>query len=416
MFTTLQKLLMQQKTVLAIYIILSLGAGMQMLLLGEHVFQAPHNSGLISDVLNTPEVTRLFEGHYLKTYNNYVIFKYSFPHLLKGINLYALHPNDHWDLFKYSPSFAVFMGLFAYTPDYIGLNLWLLLNSLLLFAAISQLPFSHKAKVLLLWFLAMEQLTSMQNCQSNGLLCALIIAGYNFLNKGKIHWATLMFVAASFIKIYGGAAFILFLFYPDKLKFILWSVLWTVLLFLMPLLFTPWHTLLWQYQNWWVMMKADQTVSYGISVIGWMHSWFAVDNKLLILGTGALLFLLPLLRFNMYSKPLFRLLYLASLLLWIIIFNHKAESATFIIAVSGAGIWYFCQRPTPGHKVLLWLVFVFTCLSFTDIFPPFIKEHFVRPYAIKAVPCIILWVVLIYQLLTIKPEEAVDQVRIAEVV
>jgi hypothetical protein len=59
---------------------------------------------------------------------------------------------------------------------------------------------------------------------------------------------------------------------------------------------------------------------------------------------------------------------------------------------------------------------VFTCLSFTDIFPPFIKEHFVRPYAIKAVPCIILWVVLIYQLLTLKPEEAVDQVRIAEVV
>ena len=405
MFSKISKLLLQYKSVLAIYIVLAIGASAQMLLLPDHLFQAPHNSGLINDVVNTPQVTRYFEGHYLKNYNNYVIFKYSFPHLLKSINLYALHPADHWDLFKYSPSFAVCMGLFAYTPDYIGLTLWLLLNTLLLFLAIKSLPLSNHKKMLLLWFLAMELLTSMQNCQSNGILCALIILGYTNLNKGKTHWAALLFVAATFIKIYGGAAFVLFLFYPNKIKFLAWSILWTILIFLMPLLFTPWSTLLWQYHNWWLMMQADQTVSYGISVIGWMHSWFGFNNKAALLGTGALLFVLPLLRFKSYQQPLFQMLYLASLLLWIIIFNHKAESATYIIAVAGAGIWYFSGPPLPWRKVLLGTVFIFTCLSFTDVFPPYIKHNFVMPYCIKAVPCILLWFVLTLQLLTFKVNE-----------
>jgi hypothetical protein len=49
------------------------------------------------------------------------------------------------------------------------------------------------------------------------------------------------------------------------------------------------------------------------------------------------------------------------------------------------------------------LVLVFTCLSGTDFFPPYVKKHFVYPYTIKAVPCIIVWCVMFAELLTIKP-------------
>src|ERR1700748_3818047 len=46
-------------------------------------------------------------------YNNYRIFKFSFYHLVAGKDIYQLFPDDHWDLYKYSPGFAVTFGLLS---------------------------------------------------------------------------------------------------------------------------------------------------------------------------------------------------------------------------------------------------------------------------------------------------------------
>jgi hypothetical protein len=45
------------------------------------------------------------------------------------------------------------------------------------------------------------------------------------------------------------------------------------------------------------------------------------------------------------------------------------------------------------------LAFVFTTLSPTDLFPPFIRNEFFWPYVVKAVPCILIWGKVIYDLL-----------------
>jgi hypothetical protein len=55
--------------------------------------------------------------HY-KDYNVYVIFKQAFFHLIAQKNLYILYPHEHWDLYKYSPTFALFIVLLAYLPDW----------------------------------------------------------------------------------------------------------------------------------------------------------------------------------------------------------------------------------------------------------------------------------------------------------
>ena len=44
-------------------------------------------------------------------YNNYVIFRNSFLHLISNKDIYAWYLDEQWDLYKYSPSFAAFMGL-----------------------------------------------------------------------------------------------------------------------------------------------------------------------------------------------------------------------------------------------------------------------------------------------------------------
>jgi hypothetical protein len=58
------------------------------------------------------------------------------------------------------------------------------------------------------------------------------------------------------------------------------------------------------------------------------------------------------------------------------------------------------------NLTLLFIAFIFTSLSPTDIFPRFIKDQFFLPYLIKVVPCILIWLKIIYEmtLLQFKPE------------
>jgi hypothetical protein len=58
-----------------------------------------------------------------------------------------------------------------------------------------------------------------------------------------------------FIKVYGAIGFCLFLFYPDKLKFIKWSIFWSIQFVILPLIVTPWQTAgIGNTHNWATMM------------------------------------------------------------------------------------------------------------------------------------------------------------------
>src|SRR5258708_26264320 len=177
------------------------------------------------------------EGVALLRYNNYLIFKQSFFHLLDGTDLYALYPTEHHDLFKYSPTFALFMGPMAILPDYLGLILWNALNAGLLFYAIKTLPFKEdKVKIIVLWFIFQQLLTSVQNSQSNALMAALLILSFNNFEKRNVAVAALYLVAGSYIKIFGAVGAGLFLLYPRKAAFIGYFLLWFLLLMTFPLL------------------------------------------------------------------------------------------------------------------------------------------------------------------------------------
>ena len=335
-------------------------------------------------------------------YNNYIIFKNSFVHLLTHKNLYSLHLTEQWDLFKYSPTFALFMGLFAFLPDWLGLTGWNLLNTLVLFFGIKHLPFvSEDSRVKIRWFILVELLTSIQNAQSNGLIAGLFVWSFIWLERDKSLWASLLMLFSTFIKIFGVVGFVLFLLYPRKPSAILYTIGWTAVLAILPLAVVPYQELMNQYTNWWVMLQNDHSSSIGLSVMGWLNTWFSLDpSKLLVVVIGGVLLLLPLLRTDQYKSYQYRLLLLASVLIWVVIFNHKAESPTFILAITGVGIWYFCQPVTLTNRVLVILAFVFTSLSPTDVFPTALRDLLVLPYVLKAVFCIAIWAKLTIDLLT----------------
>lgn len=328
-------------------------------------------------------------------YNNFLIFRGSFYHLTENQDLYSAYPSEHYDLYKYSPTFAVLIAPVALLPAQAGLFFWNLLNGLILFIAFWKFPsLTQKQKLLALALVLIELITSLQNSQSNALLAGLFLLAFVFMEKNKPWIAILFIILTVFIKIFGLVALSMLVFYPKKIKNGLIAIIWLVILFLLPLLLVDPSELIAQYRSWMGVLGADASLNSGLSVMSWLKSWFGIHiNKNIIILAGAVLLLLPLVKFSSWKHLHFRILFLASIMIWMVIFNHMAESPTYVIAVSGVALWFFSREKMGWvNTVLLALVLLFTVLSPTDIFPSAIRESLVNPYILKAVPCIFVWI------------------------
>jgi hypothetical protein len=290
------------------------------------------------------------------------------------------------------------MGLFKPMPDLLGLFIFNLLNVAVLVYALSKLNFPQKRYTFLLLFLVVETGISLSSSQTNLLMAGLIILSFVSFEKKNVALASLFICLTFFIKIFGIVAFALWLLYPQKGKFILYTLLWMALLLMIPALVISPTELMWQYENWLVLLQQDHSASVGISFMGWMYSWFGWNlPKIGTLVVAAALFLLPFLKTNQYGNYLFRIQMVASVLLWIVIFNHKGESPTYIIAMAGVALWYYSQKRIGVNLVLLWLCLVFTSFSSTEAFTPlWVTSRYVVPFSIKAVFCTIIWCKLIF--------------------
>jgi hypothetical protein len=335
------------------------------------------------------------------TYNNYIIFKQSFFHLIEGKNLYRWYTAEHWDLYKYSPAFALVFGILSVMPTMLGLFFWNLINVAVLFFSVYYLPrIDLRTKGLMVSFMLVELLTATQNEQSNALIAGLLLFAFGFLERDKYWLAALCIVCTIYIKLFGIVALAIYLLYPNKFKLAYTTAAWVVLLTVLPILVVSPNQFVALYKNWGRLLSADRDFSDGLSVIGWLKIWFSLNvNKTVVNLAGMALFCLPLLRIKQYGNFVFRALMLASVLIWVVIFNHRAESPTFIIAIAGVAVWYYLQAPGKLNYVLLVLAFVFTTLSPTDLFPKFIRDNYFWPYVVKVVPCILIWGKIIYDLL-----------------
>ena len=334
-------------------------------------------------------------------YNNYLIFKYSYFNLIEKKDIYKLYPEQAKDYFKYSPSFALFFGIIAYLPDAIGLNLWSLLNTLFLFFSILYLvKLNENAKILILLLLIIELITSVQNSQSNALVAGLLVLSFGFLERGKLMLPALFIVLTIYIKLFGILSLTLFLFYPHKWKLICYSAIWFILLFILPLFVVGWDHSIFLYQSWFHLLQNDHVISEGLSLAGLLNVIFRLKtlNDVIILIIGLALLLLPLLRIHKYHYYRFRLWFLSSVLLWMVLFNFKAESPTFIIAMTGIAIWYFSQELEWENLVLLVIALVMTSLSSTDMIPVNIRINYVDALGLKVVPSILIWSKITYEL------------------
>lgn len=345
-------------------------------------------------------VNNFWGGHYTH-YNNYVIFKNSFSHLIHNQNLYSLYLDIYADQFKYSPSFALSMVLFYYLPDSLGLIMWNSINILVLYYSfLTFTSIDPSKRFWLILFVLFELILSTQNAQSNALLAGLTILAFHSFEKGRNAVATLFILIGAFIKIYSVIGLLLILFYPRKAYSAISSVAWTIVLFCLPLLVVNLHWLTWQYHNWYESLIADKSNSIGMSIFAWTRL-ISASNYLTVLTflAGAILLLFPLVKRKQWENYGYRLKYLALLLIWIVVFNHKAESPTYIIAMTGIGIWYFSSSRVLMHKILIFMCLFFTSIWFTDIVPHSIRKNMVEAGLIKSFMPIIMLFLIFFNLI-----------------
>ncbi|MBC7570401.1 MAG: DUF2029 domain-containing protein, partial [Spirosoma sp.] len=99
---------------------------------------------------------------------------------------------------------------------------------------------------------------------------------------------------------------------------------------------------------------------------------------------------------NKFGERSFRFLLLASVLIFQVIFNPVAESPTYITAVTGVLCWWYVCPQNTLDRLLLLSCFVLTILSPSDFFPAFLRDRFTVPYALKALPCVLIWLRILF--------------------
>jgi hypothetical protein len=331
--------------------------------------------------------------------NNFKVFRWASVNLLAGRDLYAAHPEQYFDNYKYSPAFALLFTPFAQLPFALAFLGWSLLNALLLWYAVERLLPQRQA-TLTLGLLYLEVLFAMQYGQSNALVAALMILAFLAFERDRpLEAATEIAVGAS-IKLFPLALLPVAVCYPRRARFAVAFLAVTAALVVLPLLAVPAHELVAQYRAWQAIEAAD-TLNRGYSLMEYLALWFRVDWPnwpVQLAGTALLVAPLALGRAR-WSDAAFRRLFLCSVLVYVVLFNHQSERATFVIAYTGIVVWYVSSAPNRLTAAILVFTLLVMIVHDVDIVPRWVKAEILIPYRIKGIPCVVAWFAMQAELL-----------------
>lgn len=363
---------------------------------------------ILSVFILLPVITTYRQYHTGTHHNNYLIFIYTYFHAQDHLSLFGRYP-EYGDMNHYGPLFSLIIAPFAMMKEYIGVLFWELLNSLFLYYAIRTLPMEVKKINAVYWIVAHELLTALFACQINPSITAIIILSYTLINKKENFWAACLIMLGTFIKLYGIVGLAFFFFAKEKPKFILYCIFWAAVFFVLPMIFFTPEYIIGQYKEWYISLSNKQLENatldswQDISVMGMARRFTqnpGISNLPFILP-GIILFCLPYLRISQFKSEKFRLMYLASTLIFTVIFSNSSESPTYIIAFAGVAIWFMIQEKPVSPIVIALFIFaiLLTTLGPSDLYPRSVRVNYIMHYSLKALPCLLIWLYISYQLI-----------------
>ena len=343
-------------------------------------------------------------------HNNYFIYKYTFFNLIHQHNLYLPQPQHFLDLNHYGPLFGLFIAPFVWLPDHLGACLWVMFNAYILYLAINQLPIANQQKNIVLLLCAHELMTASFSTQFNPCMAAIILLSFVFIRQKKDFWAACLIILGTFIKLYGIVGLAFFFFSEQKLKLIFGLAFWSVVFFLLPMTVSSPKFVVQTYQDWFYDLlqknaENSESLMQDISVMGLIRrtSHQTLSNSVVLLPALAI-FGSSYIFIKNYKTLSFQLLILSSTLLFTVLFSSGSESPTYIIAFVGVAIWFVnLKKPLTNLQIgLMIFAFILTSLSPSDLFPKYIKTEYIVKFALKALPCFIIWLYIIYETYTRK--------------
>ncbi len=333
------------------------------------------------------------QQYYNNTFNNFTIFQHSVFHFFAHINPYLDFPNEQYDVFLYNPSFTILFIPFAYLPTVLGIVLWAIFISLVFYMGIKSLPISDSKKLFIYYLIIPELTTSIGNLQTNPIVVALIIFTMTLLDKNSIKKAAIFPSLNFFIKGYGAIAGVFFLLKNPKIKHFIYLTITFIIIGALPLLFYSFADFIQLYEQWYWSLKQDYSINTGISAMGFIKSVFYKNLSILNIQLfGVLMFAISFISVLLHKNyEAVKFFYLANVLIWVIIFNQSSESATYIIASTGVFIWFVNSKKSWLDVFLFVFFFILTVMSPSDLFPREIRQNYIVPYSLKALPCILIW-------------------------
>jgi hypothetical protein len=340
--------------------------------------------------------------------NNFVIFKSSFGHFVHHLPLYLEYPKEYFDLYLYGPVFAILMAPFAVLPLGMSVVLWNVLNAVLLFWALLELPMGISKKSGIVWIVFNSLLTALLNTQFHAICISMIIWSYIYVQRGKEFWSAALIVLGILVKFYGIVGLAFFFFSKDRWRFVGYLVFWLLAWGLLPMLvggmdygwrcYGEWLGIL-QHKN---ELNVDvANLRTDVCVMGMVRR-FTGDGTL-----SNMWFLVPSMLLNVwvYFQPkkwadtTFQLRILAFVSIYLMLASTGTESPTLVMAMPGLGIWFVLSDQKKWQWGLLILTLLISSFSPTDLFPKYLREAYINRYGLMILPLLGVWLALAVDLL-----------------
>ncbi|WP_339071764.1 DUF2029 domain-containing protein [Chitinophaga sp. 180180018-2] len=343
--------------------------------------------------------------------NNFLIFKNVFFHVIHQQPLYIEYPAEYYDVNLYGPVFSIVIAPFAGLDTHIGAVLWALTGAAVLYYAIRQLPLSQLQQNIILLLCTQELMGASGWFQLNQFIGAFIILAFTNTIKGKDIWATLFILLGTMTKIYGIVGLAFFFFSQNPKRFIGGLFLWGAVLFALPMIISSPQYIINSYFEWYAALvhknalNVESIISFqDISAGGFIKRVFGIPwlNNMAVLIPATVLFLLQYTQLKYRYNSRYRLYILCSTLMFPVLFSTSSESPTYIIAIPAICIWYVLQPATRWNNIFIFFAILLVSFSHSDVVTPWVRKNLAVPYALKALPCLVLWLMIAYQIYTRK--------------
>ena len=216
-----------------------------------------------------------------------------------------------------------------------------------------------------------------------GLVLLTVVA----LERDRPGWAGLCLAASFYLKIYGAAAGILALMYPCRWRASAWQRRLVCRLGSVAAGGGATRRAFGPIPGWLAILASDHHSDYGLSVMGVADAWLGlrgIEGWLDAAGHRSVCSLLwpgcGNTAISIFAWECWHRCWSG----WSI-FNHKAESPTYVIAVTGLAIWYVTAPSSRLDTVVLAAAFLLTCWTSGRPGAALVRANRVGPYRIKAI-------------------------------